>query len=536
MTDGRESGPANSFWQRGLSRRNFVIAAGVSGLALTGACSRQPSTAPATAPTSAGHGATSSVPMDLIEKFEAKRPSTGRTVTMNLTAQASSIDLGGPVAKTLSYGTAIPGPLVRANVGDLLEVNVSNNLDRPTSVHWHGVALRNDMDGAAPATPDIAAGQQFTYRFKVPHSGTYWAHPHTGLDADRGLYVPVVFDDPAEPANYDAEWIVMLDDWTDGVGASPEEIFAKLKAGNMSGMPGHDMGGMDMGGMDMGGMGLGGMGMGGGSGSLLGADAGDVTYPYFLVNGRIPAAPTSFSAKPGQRVRLRLINAGSDTAFRVALAGHTMTITHSDGFPVKPVEADAVLIGMGERYDAIVTVKDGVFPLVAAAEGKEGQARAILKTGAGATPDANTRPAEHDKRIVTVHQLTADPSVDLGDLSGPVALQATLTGGMEKYDWGINGKQYPNFEPLQIREGENAIITFTNHTMMWHPMHLHGHTFQVLNADGTRGPRKDTVAVLPMRTVKVALVADNPGMWMMHCHNTYHMDGGMMSSMDYIYS
>ncbi|MGV0495113.1 multicopper oxidase domain-containing protein, partial [Mycobacterium kansasii] len=105
-----------------------------------------------------------------------------------------------------------------------------------TSVHWHGIALRNDMDGAPPATPDIPAGQDFTYRFSVPNSGTYWAHPHTGLDADTGLYLPVIVDDPTE-GNYDAEWVVVLDDWTDGIGKSPQQLFRELSSPNKPAPP-----------------------------------------------------------------------------------------------------------------------------------------------------------------------------------------------------------------------------------------------------------------------------------------------------------
>ena len=493
---------------RRISRRAFVIGAAAGSVAVVGGCSRSPIAIPTTPRAAA------------IELVEAQRPHTGRTVRAKLTARANTVDLGGPTARTLSYGAQLPGPLVRANVGDQLDVTVINGLETPTSLHWHGLALRNDMDGAAPATPDIGSGAEFTYRFSVPHSGTYWAHPHTPLDTDRGLYIPVIVDDPGERADYDAEWIVVLDDWTDGVGASPQQIFDELRSSSQNGMG--DMPGMHT--MP---------GMSHPTDSLIGPDGGDVTYPYHLINGQTPAAATTFSAKPGQRIRLRIINAGADTAYRVALAGHTMTITHTDGFAVRPVQAEAVLVGMGERYDAIVTAGDGVFALVASAEGKDGLARAVLSTAAGRRPDPQLRPAELTGRVVTVDDLTADPSVDLGELSEPIVLPVTLTGGMARYDWGINGRHHPDVEPLTIHEGQNAILRFTNQTMMWHPMHLHGHTFQVLNSNATRGPRKDTVIVKPMSTVDVAVVADNPGTWLVHCHNTYHMDAGMMTQLDY---
>ncbi|MDT5315121.1 MAG: multicopper oxidase, partial [Mycobacterium sp.] len=487
-------------WQ--LSRRSFLATSIAAGAAIA-ACGR--STLPASPNSTSLEAA--------VKSAEAARPHTGRTVTASLTPQPVTVDLGGPVVRTLAYGDSIPGPLIRANVGDELAVAVSNRLAHPTSIHWHGIALRNDMDGAEPATPKIDAGRDFTYRFSVPHSGTYWAHPHTGLDADFGLYAPVIVDDPREAGRYDAEWIVVLDDWTDGVGRSPQDIYDSLHHG-MSGM--------------------GGMGMSGvGTSSFLGGDAGDVHYPYYLVNGRIPAAPTTFTAKPGQRIRIRFINAGSDTAFRVALAGHSMTVTHTDGYPILPKEVDALLLGMSERYDVIVTAGDGVFPLVALAEGKNAVGRAMLATGLGTAPDPSFQPVELNRRVGTVDMFTSTPQAGLGITGADVNLSADLSGGMMRYDWAINGRPFPDNQPLTIAQGQKATLTFTNRTMMWHPMHLHGHTFQMLDASGGLGARKDSTIVLPMRTVTVALVADNPGIWMMHCHNTYHQEAGMMTSLNY---
>jgi FtsP/CotA-like multicopper oxidase with cupredoxin domain len=492
------------------SRRSFVATAIAGGFALA-ACGR--STRPAASQTASMAAA--------IAAAEAARPHTGRTVTASLTPRLATIDLGGILARTLAYGDAIPGPLIRANVGDELAVTVANRLDHPTSVHWHGIALRNDMDGAAPATPNIDAGRDFTYRFSVPHPGTYWAHPHTGLDADYGLYLPVIVDDPAEPGNYDAEWIVVLDDWTDGIGKTPQQLYDDLRGTGkratdnmpaMSGVPG-----------------IGGVG----AGAPLGGNGGDISYPHYLINGRVSAAATTFTAKPGHRIRIRIINAGSDTAFRVALAGHAMTVTHTDGYPVAPTQVDALLIGMGERYDVIVTAGDGIFPLVALAEGKNALARALLSTGAGTAPDPGFQPAELNGRLGAADVLTATPANDLGSVKRDITLSTDLTGSMTNYDWGINGQRYPDTKPLTIRHGQHATLTFTNSTTMWHPMHLHGHTFQVIKPDGSPGPRKDTVIVLPKQKVGATLIADNPGIWMLHCHNTYHQAAGMMTSLNY---
>ena len=187
-----------------LTRRGFIAAGIGGGFALAG-CSRSSTNATGSSAQLAA----------AIAAAEAARPHSGRTVTASLTAQPVQIDLGGPIVNTLAYGNTIPGPLIRANIGDELVVTVSNRLDRPTSLHWHGITLRNDMDGAAPATPNIDAGQDFTYRFSAPDSGTYWGHPHVGLEEDMGLYLPVIIDDPHE-SSYDAEWMVVMDDWTDG--------------------------------------------------------------------------------------------------------------------------------------------------------------------------------------------------------------------------------------------------------------------------------------------------------------------------------
>ena len=438
-------------------------------------------------------------------------PRTGRTVSASLRAKPATIDLGGPIAQALAYNNVVPGPLIRATVGDDLAIAVTNGLDHPTSVHCHGVAMRNDMDGVEPATPDIEAGRQFTYRFSVPHPGTYWAHPHTtALDTDYGLYLPVIIDDPAEPGRYDAEWIVILDDWTAGVGKSPQQIYDNLHS-----------------------MGQKGVMTGLGHSALLDGDAGNVSYPYYLINGRIPTAPSTFTAKPGQRIRIRLINAGADTAFRVALAGHSMTVTHTDGYPVVPTDVDALLLGMAERYDVVVTAGDGVFPLVALAEGKNALGRALLSTGSGTAPDPGFQPTQLNGRIGTVQTFTAAPQVDLGTGKPDISLQAHLSGSMMRYDWKINGQPYPDNSPLTIKQGQRATLTFANATMMWHPMHLHGHTFQIIKPDGSAGARKDTTIVLPMREVSVTVVADNPGVWMLHCHNAYHQQAGMMTTLNY---
>ncbi len=530
-----------------LGRRRLLTAGGLSVAAvILGGCTTQP-VPPAPAGDSAAAtsaGATTSAGRAAILAVEARRVKSGRSVKYTLTPQHSQIDLGGVVVRTLAYGSTIPGPLLRANIGDDLSVTVKNQLTDPTSMHSHGVAMRNDMDGVAPASKDIAAGGQFTYTYTVPHAGTYWSHPHVGIQTDYGLYAPIVFDDPNEKVAYDTEWIVVLDDWTDGVGKSPTQELADLQAGT-SGMsmgssttsPAAGMPGMNMGSgpatttASSGGMAIGGMGVG--TSALLGGDAGDVKYPYYLINGRIPAAPVTFTAKAGQRVRIRIINAGADTAFRVALGGHSMTVTHTDGYPVVPQQVDALLIGMAERYDVVVTLKDGVFPLVALAEGKGGLARALIRTGSGQVPAAGVQPTQLQGRIGLATALLPAPDAALPAGTPDHQLTATLGGGMMPYRWTINGRGYDQTVPLQVRQGQRPRLTLSNQTDMWHPMHLHGHTFALVRPDGRPGVRKDTVIVKPRTTMAVDLLADNPGVWMLHCHNAYHSESGMMTRLEY---
>jgi multicopper oxidase len=524
-----------------INRRSALLAGlGVAGAGALAACSSG---------SGSGDNALVSPSGSAVAATEKKRLDTGRQQKLTLTAAPAMIDLGGGVLpRTWAFDGRTPGKEVRLTVGDTLVAELSNQLPNrtTTSIHWHGIALRNDMDGVPPATQAaVRAGSTFTYRFVADAPGTYFFHPHVGVQLDRGLYAPLIVEDPKETLDYDDEWVVLLDDWVDGVTGTPDEVFAALKQG-MGGVNGHDMG--DMGGMDMGDMGgdsaspsasasSGGMPMTfmlmGAESELLGGDAGDVKYPHHLVNGRVATDPDVYTGKPGKKVRLRIINAGGDTAYRVALGGHKLTITHTDGFPVEHQEVDALLVGMGERYDVLVTLDDGVFPLVALAEGKNSNGLALVRTGSGSAPKATVRPKELNGMILTASQLRAADDVRLKSARTDVTHQIKLTGGMDKYNWAINGRPFdmnaPDANPITIEEGRRVRLDFVNDTDMWHPMHLHGHTYQL----GASGPRKDTAIVLPKKKLSVFFDADNPGQWMLHCHNAYHGEAGMMANVAY---
>lgn len=455
----------------------------------------------------------------------------GRTVSARLVARPDRIDLGGRTVSTWTYDGRLPGAELRVKVGEVLAVTLDNELPTDTSVHWHGLALRNDADGVPGVTQKpVRKGSQFTYRFTVANPGTYWFHPHTGTQLDRGLYAPLIVEDPSEPLGYDDEWVVILDDWMDGVTGTPDDVLAELKQG-MGGMDhgDHGMPGMDGGSPSPGGIGSTGHMLMGARSDLLGGDAGDVRYPYFLVNGRLATAPETYRGKPGSMVRIRFVNAGADTAFRVALGDHQMTVTHTDGYPVEPVTTDALLLGMGERYDVTVKLRDGVFPLVALAEGKEAAALAVVRTGSGRAPDSAVRPAELTRKVATYADLKPSETARLKARKPNRTIHWKLTGGMMRYNWGFNGHRYDPDRIKTITEGERVRLEFHNTTTMWHPVHLHGHTFAIT---GT-GIRKDTAIVLPQQTLQIDFDADNPGLWMAHCHNTYHAEAGMMALLGY---
>jgi multicopper oxidase len=426
-----------------VSRRQFLaVAAATATVGLAGGCSLIPTRS---RPVRASSPA--------VAAAEARRRRPGAPVhQFTLTAAPVGLDLAGRQVTAWAYNHSVPGPLLRVRAGEVLRVQLDNRLPEATTIHWHGIRLRNDMDGVPDMTqPPIPPSSGFTYEFTAPDLGTYFFHPHVRLQLDRGLYAALLVDDPAEPGRYDHEAVVVLDDWTLGVGPTPEQLQDRLlRQGGMMGMDG--------------GMGM--MGQGG-SGELGGA-GGMIDYPLYLLNGHPPTDPPTFRARPGQRLRLRVVNAAADTAFRVALGGHRLTVTHTDGFPVAPVTADALLVGMGERCDALVTLGEGAFPLVALAEGKSGQAVGIVRTAHGTPAATDAHPSELAGRLAAMATLGPDPRRILPTARPDRSHQLLLSGGMMGPQWTINGRTFDQAEPLPVRTGERVRLVFGNQSMMFH--------------------------------------------------------------------
>jgi FtsP/CotA-like multicopper oxidase with cupredoxin domain len=431
---------------------------------------------------------------------------------------------GAQAVPAVLLNGGLPGPEIRVRQGDLLRILVENRLsDSPTSIHWHGILLPAAMDGVPDVSnAPIAPQQAYVYEYPIRQSGTYWYHSHFDLQEQRGCYGAFIIEPADAPRRSERDAVVILGDW---LHRNPLEVFAQLQAGAPA-TPSAKMNGMTPGGMKMDGK-SDGMQMG------AGADLSDVKYDAFLLNGRGPGDPWTFAVQKGERVRLRLINGGASTYFRVRLDGHPLQITHADGLAVEPVTVDHLLIGMGETYDALVTIAaPGSYTLHAVAQDGSGQALGVLHT-----PDAAAQPnramPRFDGRALSYTQLRAPAPTTLPD--GPLqTFRLPLQGDMARYVWMIDGQAWPKADPLRIRRGERVRIDMVNETMMWHPMHLHGHFFRVLQGAGDRCPLKHTVNVAPKQTLQIEFTADNPGNWFFHCHNAYHLEAGMARKFEYV--
>lgn len=436
-----------------------------------------------------------------------------------------------------TYGGLLPGSEIRVREGERLRIAVRNGLPLDTSVHWHGIPQRgtNNMDGVPGVTQDsVKPGDTFIYDFLAESAGTYMFHSHSGLQIERGLYAPLIIEAKNESLQYDREYILMLDDW---LGSSPEVAFAKLRRGEMQGS--HSMPNMASSKTDkVKEIKTEGTSDGGKETAMQMEEGSDVNYASFLINGRTPESALEFKVKRSERIRFRLINASSSTMYRFAIGGHKLTVTHTDGMEVKPIEVDTLEISMGERYDILITANNsGLWPIVAiSTDETERGARAILRyedASASSLPPINAKVAELGGRLLNYNQLT---SVGGSPISAKPdrQIEVLLSGQMMPYEWKINGKLYPDAEPFEVHVGERVRVRMVNNSLMRHPMHLHGHSFHLL-MNNAQTPFKDTVFIEPHGgTLEFEFVANNPGNWLFHCHHAYHMEAGMARIFKYV--
>lgn len=442
-------------------------------------------------------------------------------------ASQARVNLGaGPDFIAWTYNGKIPGPEIRVREGEIIRVVLKNFLPEGTTIHWHGVPVPNAMDGVPDVTQKpVMPGETFVYEFEARPAGSYIYHSHVRYQLDQGLYGPLIIEPSRSQGTYDREYTLLLEDWVmrDGGGVADTQRRSSMGMGMMRGM-----GGM------MGGM-MRGRGRISGTGgySLL-----EPVYDGYAANGRVGPEIKPLEVKKGERVKLRLLNPSSATIYNLRLAGHTLTITHADGRPIKPVKTDILRIGMGERYDVeFVADNPGRWLLAAADTGLgEGMLSIPVHYQGISGKEAMAPTFDQGMRFAGYWDFQAPyPSEERGQERADRFFSQTLSGGMHSPYWTINGYVYPNSERLRVHEGDRVRISYLNQSMMPHPMHLHGHFFNVVNPSLPRAlwVLKDTVIVDPMQRVDIEFLSDNAGNWFHHCHNLYHMMAGMANVVMY---
>ena len=509
-----------------------------------------------------------------------------------LTVGHTPFKVDGRAGHAITVNGTVPAPLVRLKEGQQVRLSVTNNLDEDTSIHWHGLLLPFEMDGVPGVSfPGIKPGETFNYEFKVRQAGTYWYHSHSGLQEQMGHYGPIVIDPAGEdPVKYDREHVIVLSDYSF---MHPHEIFRKLKAHagyfNMQKqtvaglLQGQDQSFKDR-----------------KEWSKMLMDPTDVldvtgaTYT-FLINGHGPKDNWTGLFTPGERVRLRFVNAGAMTIFNVRIPGLKLSVVQTDGQNVVPVDVEEFQIAPAETYDIVVQPRgDQAYTLVAEAADRSGMGRATLAPRLGMTapvPPLRKRPLLNMRDMGMDHSAmpgmegmemdhsgmsmldprnapqvklgpgvqmispmpadrTGDPGQGLDDVGHKVLrlkdlvsldpnpdprppsreLEIHLTGNMERFMWAFDGVSYSHLkDPIPFHYNERVRVVLVNDSMMAHPIHLHGHFFEVVTGNPGRHPRKHTVNVLPGGKVAFDFTADERGDWAFHCHLLYHMHAGMFN-------
>ena len=543
-------GPALASAPLQLSRRRFVR--GLSGALATAALSSGGGIATALT----GSSPDGSIPLARTE--------------FDLEVSSIEVNFTGARRMAVALNGQVPGPLLVWPEGEIITVRVKNRLTVPTSIHWHGVIVPSDMDGVPGVSfAGIPPGETFIYRFRVNQAGTYWYHSHSRFQEQVGLYGPIVIVPRRGQHSADRDHVVLLSDWSD---TDPEHIYRMLKLqsgyynyGQQTASDFFDSvhkqgwksavrerrmwGEMRMNRTDL-------------------ADVSGYTYTY-LMNGVPPAGNWTALFKPGERVRLRLINGSSMSFFDVRIPGLKLSVVAADGPDVEPVSVDELRIAAGEVYDVIVTPReDRAYTIFAQSIDRSGYARGTLSPRPGLQGEV---PAMDPRQLLTmtdmgmgmgpdmsmgpmVDSVASEPRRDLDDpgvglrgngrrvltysdlrtLAAPIDSRSPsrdivlhLTGHMERFVWSFSGRKFSESEPLKFNYGERLRLVLINDSMMNHPIHLHGMWGEVEGQDGAVLFRKHTINVQPAQRLSYLVTADAIGRWAYHCHLLYHMEAGM---------
>lgn len=441
------------------------------------------------------------------------------TRPVELRAVGRTIDVNGKSANVLGLQQTNGTPGLIIDADGPFDVQFLNVIDAPTLIHWHGLTPPWTLDGV-PGNPASMLEPLETRRYTFPagRGGTHWMHAHT-LQEQSLLAAPLIVRTAQDRRSDEQEIIILFHDFSF---KTPEQLLAGLQKGQMANDArndtGHHMSSMELGDINDG------LNTTNSSSSM---DINDIEYDAYLANDRTLNDPEVVRVERNGRVRLRIINAATATAFTIDTGQITGSLIAVDGQDVEPITSAKFPISMGQRVDIRLAIPadGGAFPILGLREG------GLQRTGIMlATPGASIK-----KLLVTDDK--NGPFIGMGMetalrpinplVNRPVTshFDLSLVGDMAMYKWGIEGD-----EP-RVRAGDRIEVAIRNMTMMSHPMHLHGHHFQVVGINGKRinGAVRDTVLVPSMATVEIALDAQNLGHWPFHCHNLYHMATGMMT-------
>ncbi len=503
---------------------------------------------------------------------------TGKKVEYDLYVTDTMVNFTGKQRHAIAINGQIPAPILEFTEGDTAIIRVHNLMKMETSIHWHGLLLPNKEDGVPYLTTSpVEAGKTYTFTFPLIQSGTYWYHSHTMLQEQSGLYGSIVIH-PAQPEPDLKEYVLLLSDWTD---ENPHQVLRYLKRGG-------EWYAIKKGALQS-------------YGEAIAAgyfkdklkqewqrmpamDVSDVYYNKFLLNGQ---EKNYFKdAKPGEVIRLRIINGSASTYFTMQYANSYMRLIAADGINVTPTSVSKLEIAVAETYDVLITVpENGAAELRATSWDVTGHSSAYFGNGpiisAPDIPKLNYFKMMREMGSMNMSGMdmngmdmknmkmpadTATQKMKMDNMEGmnmgnmdemdmpgefnynmlralhPTTLDSTLplkeiklslTGNMLRYVWSFDFKTLSAADKILIRKGERVRFVLTNNTMMRHPLHLHGHFFRFINAQGEYSPMKHTFDIKPMETVTIEFDANEQQDWFFHCHILYHMMAGMARIVSY---
>lgn len=506
--------------------KNKIIILGVFILLLLSACSKQSST-------------------DLTKKTSgttAAQAVSTKQLTGNhftLVAKEATLSITNKFkVNAWTFNGSVPGSEIRVKQGTPVKITLKNELPEPTSIHFHGINVPNAMDGVPGVTQNaVQPGKSFTYEFTPTVPGTYMYHTHqNGLkQLDKGLYGAFIVE-PAKKT-YDRDYTLMLDEWISKPGADSMAGMNMGGGGSNSGMSGMDMSGGNMNGMS-------GMDNSNSNNNNMMMDNMNM-YDVYTINGKSGKYITPIKVKKGERVRLRLINIGF-LPHTIHLHGHSFKVVATDGRDLnKPQEIknQLITIAPGERYDIEFTADNpGKWYLESHDPDKKaakGMSTYIEYEGSNKFTDkSDVNKTFPFFNLENYGKKTNGPFSLNQKFDAEYTMDLNTAMNHNQMVYTINGKTFPNTDNILVKKGDTVKVTLINHSIgANHPMHLHGHSFQVLSKNGRpfQGSPiiKDTINLKPGDKYVIAFKADNPGNWPFHCHDLHHSSAGMMTMVKY---